>query len=157
MSPRKNEKATYPGRPVEYYLNFRKQEDQLKYRGKNKIPMETFHEMYFDGDVDFKGDALEVMEYRHDWANFRFTISLYWFFLTGMIPEVVMHTRSQGPCLSLRCPLKWPSRCSCTETHPLHTACSHTLDFTDNMQMKNKFAITTIAVMTSIPGSLVHA
>lgn len=58
--------------------------------------METFHEMYFDGAVDFKGDALEVMEYRHDWANFRFTISLFRFFLTGMMPEVIMHTRSQG-------------------------------------------------------------
>jgi hypothetical protein len=58
--------------------------------------METFHEMYFDGDVDFNGDALEVMEYRHDWASFRFTIGLIKFFLTGMIPEVIMHTRSQG-------------------------------------------------------------
>ena len=58
--------------------------------------METFHEMYFDGAVDFKGDCLEVMEYRHDWANFSFTVSLIRFFLTGMIPEVIMHTRSQG-------------------------------------------------------------
>lgn len=58
--------------------------------------METFHEMYFDGAVNFKGDALEVMEYRHDWASFRFTISLFRFFLTGMLPEVIMHTRSQG-------------------------------------------------------------
>jgi hypothetical protein len=58
--------------------------------------METFHEMYFDGAVDFKGDALEAMEYRHDWASFRFTISLFWYFLTGMMPEVIMHTRSQG-------------------------------------------------------------
>lgn len=63
--------------------------------------METFHEMYFDGDVDFKGDALEILEYRHDWASFRFTISLYWFFLTGMIPEMLMHTRSQGWSLYL--------------------------------------------------------
>lgn len=96
MSPRKNEKAKYPGLPVEHYLNFRKDADKLKYRGKNKIPMETFHEMYFDGEVDFKGDALEIMEYRHDWASFRFTLSLYWFFLTGFLPEMLMHTRSQG-------------------------------------------------------------
>ncbi|KAI5279188.1 Sphingolipid C9-methyltransferase 2, partial [Ascosphaera aggregata] len=52
--------------------------------------------MYFDGKVDFKGDALEVMEYRHDWAAFKFTMGLYKFFLTGMIPEVIMHTQSQG-------------------------------------------------------------
>jgi hypothetical protein len=58
--------------------------------------METFHEMYFDQKVDFKGDCLEMMEYRHDWASFRFTLSLFKFFFTGMIPEVIMHTRSQG-------------------------------------------------------------
>lgn len=58
--------------------------------------METFHEMYFDGDVDFNGDALDALEYRHDWASFRFTLSLCWFFFTGMLPELVMHTKSQG-------------------------------------------------------------
>ena len=96
MSPRKNEKATYPGKPVESYLHFHSEEDRRKYSGRSKIPMETFHEMYFDGKVDFKGDALEVMEFRHDWASFRFTLGLFWFFLTGTLPEVIMHTRSQG-------------------------------------------------------------
>ncbi|KAK4546233.1 Sphingolipid C9-methyltransferase 2 [Oleoguttula mirabilis] len=95
MSPRRNEKARYPGAPIEHYLTFKKDSDKMKYRGRNRIPMETFHEMYFRGEVDFNGDALEVMEYRHDWANFRFTASLFWFFLTGMMPEVIMHTRSQ--------------------------------------------------------------
>ena len=96
ISPRKTEKARFPGRPVEYYLDFKKESDRSKYHGSNKIPMETFHEMYFDGDVDFKGDCLEVMEYRHDWASFRFTLSLIKYFFTGMIPELIMHTRSQG-------------------------------------------------------------
>lgn len=106
VAPRKNEKARLPGRPVEHYLTFKKPEDRAKYHGRNKIPMETFHEMYFDGDVDFNGDALEVMEYRHDWANFRFTFSLIKFFLTGMMPEVIMHTRSQGKPNSRRVALK---------------------------------------------------
>lgn len=96
ISPRRNEKAKLPGRPVEHYLDFKKESDRAKYRSSNKIPMETFHEMYFDGDVDFKGDCLEVMEYRHDWASFRFTVSLIRYFLLGMIPELIMHTRSQG-------------------------------------------------------------
>lgn len=96
ISPRRNDKVKLPGRPVEFYLDFKRDADRAKYRGSNKIPMETFHEMYFDGDVDFKGDCLEVMEYRHDWASFRFTISLIKFFLLGMIPELIMHTRSQG-------------------------------------------------------------
>ncbi|KAK7969161.1 hypothetical protein PG996_002400 [Apiospora saccharicola] len=95
MSPRKNDKVRYPGRPIEHYLNFKKRSDQDKYFGRKKIPMETFHEMYFDGDVDFNGDCLEVMEYRHDWASFRFTLSLCKFFLFGMLPEVIMHSRSQ--------------------------------------------------------------
>ncbi|KAI9781946.1 MAG: Sphingolipid C9-methyltransferase 2 [Geoglossum umbratile] len=95
FSPRKNEKAKYPGRPIEHYLHFHREEQREKYRGRSKIPLETFHEMYFEGDVDFKGDALETMEYRHDWASFRFTLSLFRFFFTGMMPEVIMHTRSQ--------------------------------------------------------------
>lgn len=96
MSPRKNDKVRLPGRPVEHYLTFKKEEDRIKYRGNNKIPMETFHNMYFDGDVDFNGDALEVLEYRHDWASFRFTLSLFKFVFFTFAPEVIMHTRSQG-------------------------------------------------------------
>ncbi|KAI4161828.1 MAG: hypothetical protein LQ342_004519 [Letrouitia transgressa] len=95
ISPRKNEKARYPGRGVEHYLEFHDERDRGKYYGKSKIPIETFHEMYFNGNADFKGDALEVLEYRHDWANFKFTASLFRFFFTGMMPEVIMHTRSQ--------------------------------------------------------------
>lgn len=95
MSPRKNEKARYPSAPIEHYLTFHREQDKARYRGKSKVPLETFHEMYFDGHVDFNGDALQVMEYRHDWASFRFTLSLFKFFLTGMLPEVIMHTRSQ--------------------------------------------------------------
>ncbi|KAF1987662.1 S-adenosyl-L-methionine-dependent methyltransferase [Aulographum hederae CBS 113979] len=95
MSPRKTDKAKLPGKPIEHYLTFHSQEDKEKYSGRNKIPIETFHEMYFAGKVDFNGDCLEILEYRHDWASFRFTLSLYWYFLTGMIPEVIMHSRSQ--------------------------------------------------------------
>ncbi|ETS76148.1 hypothetical protein PFICI_11535 [Pestalotiopsis fici W106-1] len=95
LAPRKNEKAKYPGRPIEHYLTFKNQSDRLKYQGKTKIPLETFSEMYFDNEVDFNGDCLEVMEYRHDWASFRFTWSLCKFFIFQMIPEVIMHSRSQ--------------------------------------------------------------
>jgi hypothetical protein len=110
MSPRKNEKAKFPGRPIEHYLTFKKPADKAKYSGRAKIPMDTFHEMYFDGDVDFNGDCLEVLEYRHDWASFRFTYGLIKFFLTGMIPEVIMHTRSQGKSITL--PDAEPMYCS---------------------------------------------
>ncbi|CAI6341488.1 unnamed protein product [Periconia digitata] len=95
IAPRKNDKAKLPGKPIEYYLKFNKAEDRDSYYGKNKIPLETFQEMYFDGDVEFKGDCLEVLEMRHDWAKFRFTFGLIKHFLLGMIPEMIMHTRSQ--------------------------------------------------------------
>ncbi|CDK26999.1 unnamed protein product [Kuraishia capsulata CBS 1993] len=94
-SPRLNEKVKFPNRGVEYYLEFHDEELAKKYSGQNKIPMETFHNLYFDGKVDFKGDVLDVMEYRHDWATFRFTASLFKFFLFGFIPEVLLHSRSQ--------------------------------------------------------------
>ncbi|TGZ76766.1 S-adenosyl-L-methionine-dependent methyltransferase [Ascodesmis nigricans] len=94
-SPRKNEKVKLPGKPIEHYLEFKNPEDAEKYKGRNKIPMETFHEMYFNGDVKFKGDCLEIMELRHDWASFQFTVSLFKYFLLKMIPEVIVHSRSQ--------------------------------------------------------------
>ena len=76
--------------------------------------METFHEMYFDGKVDFQGDCLEMMEYRHDWANFRFGLGLFRFFLLDMIPEVIMHSRSQGNgTKSLVEDLWWKTEISC--------------------------------------------
>ncbi|KAI6248623.1 Sphingolipid C9-methyltransferase 2 [Erysiphe necator] len=94
-SPRKNYKVKVPGNPTEHYITFKDPAHAAKYSGNKKIPMETFHNMYFDELVDFNGDCLEVMEYRHDWASFRFTLSLYHFLLFQFIPEVLMHTRSQ--------------------------------------------------------------
>ncbi|KAA8642122.1 hypothetical protein EYZ11_001230 [Aspergillus tanneri] len=95
ISPRKNEKVKYAGRPVEYYLDFHSEHDRATYHGKSKIPMEVFYEKYFNGEVDFKGDALEALEFRHDWANFRFTMGLFKHFLFGFIPELLVHSRSQ--------------------------------------------------------------
>jgi hypothetical protein len=96
LSPRINDKARLPGKPIESYLIFKTPELKEKYSGRTKIPQETFHELFFKGLVDFKGDALDVMEFRHDWSTFGLTWGNYWFFLTGMIPEVIMHSRSQG-------------------------------------------------------------
>ena len=101
MSPRKTEKARLPGRPVEHYITFKKEADRAKYRGRNKINMNDFFEMYFDGDVDFNGDCLEIMEYRHDWAHFAFTLNLIKFVLFKFAPDVIMHTRAQGKLVML--------------------------------------------------------
>ncbi len=94
-SPRINEKVQLPNKGIEFYLDFHDSELAAKYHGLNKIPMETFYEAYFQGKVSFKGDALDVLEYCHDWASFKFTIGLFRYFLLDMIPEVIMHTKSQ--------------------------------------------------------------
>ena len=94
--------------------------------------METFHEMYFDEEVDIKGDMLDVLEYRHDWASFRFTLSLFKFFVFGMIPEVIMHTRSQG-------------------TISIHRHFDLTI-----FQMRSKYVTIMTAATTSTLGSSAH-
>lgn len=68
---RLNEKVPFPGKPLDTYIDL-KNSTLRKYEGA-KVPMQKFHDAYFDGKVDFKGDVLEVMEYRHDWASFEFT------------------------------------------------------------------------------------
>ena len=57
--------------------------------------MHTFGEMYLKGEADFKGDPLDIMEYRHDWANFRFTWGLFKFILITFGPDVLFHSRKQ--------------------------------------------------------------
>lgn len=100
FSPRINEKVKYPNRPISDYLEFHTEELKAKYETSNngrgkKIPLETFEDLFFEGKVSFKGDCLDVLEYKHDWCTFQFTLSLFRFFLLGMIPEVIMHSKSQ--------------------------------------------------------------
>ncbi|KAK7734259.1 hypothetical protein SLS53_007908 [Cytospora paraplurivora] len=95
LSPRINEKAKFTGRPVEHYLTFKNSLDRAKYCGSHKIPIETFTLKYFDGEVDFNGDALDVLEYRHDWASWGFTWSLFGHILFQFVPDVLWHSRSQ--------------------------------------------------------------
>jgi len=94
-SPRINDRAKLPGRPVEHYITFKKEEDRRRWSGRNKIPIKTFYEMYFDGDVSFNGDCLDVMEYRHDWASFAFTWPVFYFILFVFAPDVLLHSRKQ--------------------------------------------------------------
>ena len=68
---RVNEKLAFPNKPLDTYIDL-KSSNLRKYEN-SKVPMQKFHDAYFDGKVDFKGDVLEVMEYRHDWASFEFT------------------------------------------------------------------------------------
>ena len=56
--PRKNEKVTLPGKPASAYYTIKDGELAHQYgHGNDKIPMQVFHDAYFDGKIDFKGAA----------------------------------------------------------------------------------------------------
>ncbi|KXJ87347.1 S-adenosyl-L-methionine-dependent methyltransferase [Microdochium bolleyi] len=93
-TPRMNEKVKLPGRPVEHYLTFKSPEDKAKYSGRNKISMAALAEMYLDGQVDFNGDVLDILEYRHDFAHFGFTLDLFKFIIGGFFRDIIMHTKA---------------------------------------------------------------
>ena len=95
VSPRRNERVKLPGRPVESYISFRKEQDRDTYYGRNKVPIFDFHEKYFAEEVDVKGDMLDALEQRHDWANFKFTWAAFKHVFVGFGPEMLWHSRSQ--------------------------------------------------------------
>lgn len=110
---RKNEKVQLPGRNIEEYITVKDVEMKQLYHGKNKIPMQIFHDAYFDGKIEFNGacsvdsdvslffyltilgDVLDIMEQRHDWARMTFTPELFKYVFTVLIPEVISHSQSQ--------------------------------------------------------------
>ena len=55
FGPRKNEKVVLPGKDIEEYITIKDPELRARYHGKEKIPMQTFHDAYFDGKIDFHG------------------------------------------------------------------------------------------------------
>ncbi|KAG0170221.1 hypothetical protein DFQ28_005062 [Apophysomyces sp. BC1034] len=95
FAPRYRNRIPLPGKPLEEYITIHDPELKSQYFGRNKIPMETFFEAYFEGKIDIKGDVLEVMELRHDWAAFQFTMGQFKFFLTQWLPETFWHSRDQ--------------------------------------------------------------
>ncbi|KAH9475913.1 Sphingolipid C9-methyltransferase 2 [Psilocybe cubensis] len=92
---RRNEKVTLPGKDIEEYIDIKDEDLKKLYKGKEKIPMQVFHDAYFDGKIDFKGDVLDILEQRHDWAKMNFTFELFKYVFTVFIPEVIVHSQSQ--------------------------------------------------------------
>lgn len=62
---------------------------------REKIPMETFYEAYFSGDLDFKGDIYNFLRQRNDFVKFRLTGGHLKWVLTNFIPEVAIHSKKQ--------------------------------------------------------------
>ncbi|KIK63929.1 hypothetical protein GYMLUDRAFT_40140 [Collybiopsis luxurians FD-317 M1] len=90
-----NEKVVLPGKDIETYITIKDPELKKLYHGKEKIPIQVFHDAFFDGKIDFNGDVLEIMEQRHDWATFHMTWELLKYVLTVLIPDVITHSREQ--------------------------------------------------------------
>ncbi|KAF4124488.1 sphingolipid C9-methyltransferase [Geosmithia morbida] len=95
FSPRVNDAVKLPGRPIEEYVTFKDAADKAKYSGRTKVPIQTFSEMYIEGKADFNGDTLDVMEYRHDWSSFAFTVDLFKYIFFTFGPDVLFHSREQ--------------------------------------------------------------
>ena len=55
IGSRKNVKVTLPGKDIEEYITIHDPVLREKYHGKEKIPMQVFHDAYFDGQIDING------------------------------------------------------------------------------------------------------
>ena len=96
VSSRVRDYGVLPGKPLEHYMDIKDPELRQKYHGThNKIPMQVFYDAYFEGKIDIKGDMLELLEYRHDWAAFVMTVDLLKYVVTVLIPDVVFHSAGQ--------------------------------------------------------------
>jgi sphingolipid C9-methyltransferase len=58
---RKNFKVNLPGRNIEHYITIKDPELKELYNGKKKIPMQVFHDAYFEGKIDFNEDLMGGM------------------------------------------------------------------------------------------------
>ncbi|KAF8305110.1 cyclopropane fatty acid synthase domain-containing protein [Clavulina sp. PMI_390] len=94
--PRVNEKVVLPNKPASEYYEIK--DSDLKHQwgfSKEKMPMQIWYDAYFDGKIDIKGDMLDTLEYRWDWASFGFTVDLFKYVFLNLIPDVVLHTQKQ--------------------------------------------------------------
>lgn len=92
---RRNTKVELPGKDIEEYITIKDPELKAKFHGKEKIPMQVFHDAYFDGKIEFNGDVLDIMEERHDWAKMTFTPELFKYVFLNLIPDVINHSATQ--------------------------------------------------------------
>ncbi|KAL7424652.1 hypothetical protein Q5752_000336 [Cryptotrichosporon argae] len=91
---RVNEKVPLPNKPLDSYYTIKEAKLKQKYDGK-KMPMQVFHDAYFDGKIELKAGVLETLEYRHDWTKFEFTPELFRYVLFNLIPDVLVHSQNQ--------------------------------------------------------------
>jgi cyclopropane fatty-acyl-phospholipid synthase-like methyltransferase len=62
---------------------------------KNRIPMSTLYEAYFDGDLDIVGDVYDLLRNRNLFVKYRLTKKHLSWAVTNFVPEVALHSKSQ--------------------------------------------------------------
>lgn len=76
------------------FLEFKDPALRERYAGR-RVPVHELYEAYIAGQIDIKGDTLEALRSRYEFAHFVFTIGHVKFFLGKLIPELLSHTRAQ--------------------------------------------------------------
>lgn len=84
-----------PKLDLENYLDIHNVDLKQRFHGKTRIPMQTFFEAYFDKKIDIHGDMLDLLENRHDWASFQFTLGHIQFLAEHLLPEALFHSKNQ--------------------------------------------------------------
>ena len=62
---------------------------------KKKVAMGHFVEDYISEKVDIKVSFMELLKYKDDIFSFNFAAPHYYFFISRMIPEVIIHSQKQ--------------------------------------------------------------
>ena len=62
---------------------------------RGTIPMETFYEAYFAGDLDIEGNIFDFMRSRNEFVKYKLTTGHLKWVITNFIPEVAIHSKKQ--------------------------------------------------------------
>jgi cyclopropane fatty-acyl-phospholipid synthase-like methyltransferase len=65
-----------------------------RYAGR-RIPMATFYEAYFDGDLDIPGNIHDLLRERQRWLSYRIELRHLEWAATHFLPEALLHTQAQ--------------------------------------------------------------
>ncbi len=76
------------------YVHFSDEKLAKKYRN-TEIPMSVLYESYFDGELDIKGDVLEMLRERQSLVKYNITRQHLQWAMTNFVPDVVNHSRAQ--------------------------------------------------------------
>ena len=76
------------------HVVFNNKELAKKY-SKKRIPMATFYEAYFDGDIDLKSDIFDFLADRDLFTSFSLTQKHFQWAVTNFLPEVLIHSQEQ--------------------------------------------------------------